>query len=636
MSVAPPLEDNAAANQLIDRNVLVDQVDSLYANAPVANLAVILGVALLAPVFFLNNTTQDAYLIWFTVMLCGVTGRVSLAQAYKRSESPAPGTWLTRYLVATGILGLCWASIGLLVFPEAAEEHILFSIVILIGMMAAALPLLSVARWAVPIYVTPSILMIAAYFVLQGELIDHAKAVTFFLFLGLLMASARRLHLAMADSRFLHYQNESLLATLQEENDTIDNLNNELHGNMNLLEERIAERTIELQQAKELAEAANKSKSDFLATMSHEIRTPLNGVLGMLELLSLTDMNENQKHYAETSRSSATALLEIIDDILDLSKIEAGEFTVEHIAIDVAEVTRDAVELFRSDISSKGLSLDIALADDLPQTLYGDSKIIRQVLLNLLSNATKFTDRGGIEVSVSSLGDHDGASDIQFSVSDTGIGIAQSVIDTIFNPFEQADSSTARQFGGTGLGLAIVKRLVELQGGVIQVESQREHGARFTFNCLLSRSPAGEQTAPTSKESPDPPALNILLAEDNDVNREVVTAMLASFGSKVTSAVNGREAIDVFASSAEGEFDIILMDMNMPEIDGVTATQQIRLWEQDHGYVRQTPILALTANVTKEGRTQCEEAGMNGFITKPLILETLRNEINQNVHSLST
>lgn len=394
------------------------------------------------------------------------------------------------------------------------------------------------------------------------------------------------------------------------------------------LEKRISQRTEQLEEAMRNAQAASQAKSEFLANVSHELRTPMNGIIGMLDIVLDQPLSREVAEQIRTAHNCAYSLLALMNDILDLSKVEAGKMTLERIPFDIRVLLDDCMKAHQPKALQNAVELHAEVSGDVPQHITGDPLRIRQIIANLVSNAVKFTEHGKVNVRVS--GQFTGPREyiVQIRVEDTGTGIPADKLLHIFDKFTQADGSVSRKFGGTGLGLAITQSLVELHGGTIQVQSELGQGSTFivTLDCEADR-PDGLVQAETGSCVTFAPearggAARILVVEDNLVNQKVVTAVLRKRGFAIELANNGREAIAKLESG--GNFDLVLMDVQMPVLDGLEATRLIR--KQTHW--SRLPIIAMTAHAMNGDKERCLEAGMNGYISKPVHPSTLLSTVD--------
>ena len=556
---------------------------------------------IVASVLYPRIASPGLALAWWLLINAVAGSRYLLMRRYK-AANPGPTEaplWARRFAVGATLGGLCWGLTPIMLAPPQPDVMLTLPIMIVMGVAAAAMYALSAYYLAFVGFVCAMIGPNIVTFALSGTYAQFLVSIGFTIMLVVLLLTVKWQSQATREMLRLRY---------------------------------------ELADAVVAARAADQAKSRFLATMSHEIRTPMNGVLGMAELLLKTRLDDRQLRFSETIRRSGDALLAIINDILDFSKIEAGKMSLDPHDFDLRALINDTTQMFTEAASAKGLILTVSLAPELPIMVHGDAVRLRQILLNLIGNAIKFTERGEIGVQVSDAQRRSTGSVVLIEVRDTGPGIAPALQASLFEAFSQGDGSTTRRYGGTGLGLAICHQLARLMGGHIRVESAPGQGSRFTLEVPLRPAAVQRTAVGTSPRSPLDAVASpfgeathltaltgrVLLVEDNPVNQEMACLMLEDLGLEVRVAGNGAEAVVAFA---EGGFALILMDCHMPVMDGFAAAREIRKEEVARGSMTPVPIIALTADVQIGIQTQCIEAGMNDYLSKPFQQRPLHAKI---------
>ncbi len=613
-AIATEMHTGYKASDFSDR-VMQTQVTRLIEGSGFGGLVGFI-MAILWVVLLWNKLPHVVLSVWlgFMAVLFVVRTFITYSRMYdparKRSYVDIARRW---YVLAVLITGAGWGVTSTLMFPYDRIEQIVLAF-ILAGVAASGVTLSNVA-WVYSGFVGLALVpLMVRLFYIGGEVYYALSAMTG-LFMVVMILAVYRMYLASSDALRLEYTNEELIQNLTLAGVELENMNKELTDEI----EYVKRMEKELKLARDRAEEMSQAKGEFLANMSHEIRTPMNGVIGTLQLLADTGLEELQQQYVDTAHKSAQSLLTILNDILDLSKIEAGKMSIESIPLDPREIVGDLVTLHTMTAEEKCIELYAAIDDELPGVLIGDPTRIRQILANLVSNALKFTDKGHVVVRVRVDSADDERAEILFEVEDTGVGIEEGVKDRLFNEFTQADGSTTRKYGGTGLGLAIVKQLVEMMHGDFGVDSVPGKGSTFWFTLPLQ---IGAEDALKQSRATEPAVQqelsgHVLLVEDNPINQMVAQKMLEKIGIQSTLAADGQEALNRLEQET---FDAVLMDCQMPVMDGFEAARRIRAQQA----LNELPVIAMTANVMEGDREKCISAGMNDYIGKPVVEADLK------------
>ncbi|MGB5278017.1 MAG: ATP-binding protein [Gammaproteobacteria bacterium] len=616
--MAEPLRPGYQSRDFTDR-VMQTQVTRLIEGSGFGGLVGFI-MAIIWVVLLWNKLPHVVLSVWlgFMALLFIVRTFITYSRMYDPERKRAYVDFARRwYVLAVLITGAGWGITSTLMFPYDRLEQVVLAF-ILAGVAASGVTLSNVA-WVYSGFVGLALVpLIVRLFYIGGEVYYALSAMTG-LFMVVMILAVYRMYLASSDALRLEYTNEALIDNLTQVGVELEDMNRELTDEI----ETVKRMENELKQAKERAEEMSRAKGEFLANMSHEIRTPMNGVIGTLQLLSDTRLESAQKEYVEIACKSANSLLAILNDILDLSKIEAGKLNIELIPLDMREIVDEIITLHSMAAEEKGIQISADIDQQLPQVVIGDPTRLRQILANLVSNAFKFTDTGHVLVKIRTVVSEGKMADVRVAVEDTGIGIDADIKDELFSEFTQADGSTTRKYGGTGLGLAIVKQLVEMMHGEFGVESVPGDGSTFWFRIPLEVSdlqrlqPSEDDDAPTAMLNG-----HVLLVEDNPINQMIAQKMLEKIGLESTLAGDGQQALDMLS---QGSFDAVLMDCQMPVMDGFEAAKRIRELDAFH----ELPIIAMTANVMEGDREKCLDAGMNDYIGKPVVEAGLKKTLSR-------
>jgi len=608
-----------------DDKIWREQIKRVEQNAVLSNV-ISLFVAILLALVLWRDVSHDLVVSWmaYMVLITLIRFAMDYRQRKRQSHNELASDALNKkfancYLVAILLTALGWGMVGYFLFPIEPAQQLMLGFVlsgIASGGVLVLAPMLKLYLFYLSLVIFP---ITIRFFLMGDEYI--VLAVTTIFYVVLMGSIGSRINRSFLKSLEVRFHNESLIKFMSQARNESDDLNEELSEEIE--QRKRVEK--ELHRAKEIAEAASKTKSEFLANMSHEIRTPMNGVLGTLQLLQDSGLTESQQQYVSIAYNSGESLLSLLNDILDFSKIEAGKLELELIPFDLHNLGHELTVLLKQKAAEREVELKTDLDADIPKILKGDPVRIRQILVNLMTNAIKFTEKGDVTIRAKVLEKSEKVVRIRLEVNDTGIGIEERSQRKLFNSFTQADGSTTRKYGGTGLGLAIVRQLVTMMRGRLGVESEVGKGSCFWAEIAFEVPDiVAESTQQPVTQIPQVLVGHVLLVEDNPVNQIIATKMLEKNGLSFEVANNGEEAVNRL--KAEHDFDLVLMDCQMPIMDGYAATQALREFEVESskGHL---PVIAMTANAMEGDREKCLDAGMDDYVSKPVNQQALKETL---------
>jgi len=614
-------EDELLSNSKNSDKIWREQLLRVEQNAQLSNIISLVVATLLALVLW-QDGPQDLIAYWMGYML--LISIVRFVMGYQQRYSSQNKNINKKcqsksvagcYLAAILLTAFGWGMVSFILFPSEPAQQLMLGFV-LAGIASGGVLVMAPIIKLYLFYLSLIIFPITYRFFQMGDEYTTLALTTIF-YVVLMGSIGARINKSFLKSLEVRFHNESLIKFMSQARNESDDLNEELSTEIE--QRKRVEK--ELQKAKEIAEAASKTKSEFLANMSHEIRTPMNGVLGTLQLLQGTELTESQRQFVGIAYNSGESLLSLLNDILDFSKIEAGKLALEIIPFDLYNLSNELTILLKAKADEREVVLKADIHAEIPQIIKGDPVRIRQILVNLMTNAIKFTEKGEVTIKASVLEKTERTVRIRIEVNDTGIGIEESSQRKLFNSFTQADGSTTRKYGGTGLGLAIVRQLVTMMRGRLGVESEVGKGSCFWAEISFEIADELIQQQQNTVEVNEIIEGHVLLVEDNPVNQIVATKMLEKAGLSFEVAKNGEEALK--RMQQEHSFDLILMDCQMPVMDGYEATEALRTMEAEKKLQR-LPVIAMTANAMEGDKDKCLAAGMDDYISKPVNQQALK------------